>query len=167
MKIYYDAGLKHLAEGCGFRGEILTSLQRCSNFKCTHHFLLQSWEALYRHLLQTYVSTNVEIDEVSLSDIMSAVKGRISQCNKECQESKSIDALREYVANLSSCCFGITFVVYLPVSSCWVWYYFCCVPVSVQLLGLVLLLLCSCQCAVVGFNNFVLYLSGRGGWAGK
>ena len=39
MKVYYEAGLKDLAKASGSRGETLTSLQRCSNFKRVYHFL--------------------------------------------------------------------------------------------------------------------------------
>ena len=44
MKIYWDAGLKQIAEASGFRGETLASLERCSNF----FFLV--WEALFQHV---------------------------------------------------------------------------------------------------------------------
>ncbi len=43
--LYYHAGLKELAQKPGFKGETLTSLERCSNFKRTHSFLLQAWQS--------------------------------------------------------------------------------------------------------------------------
>lgn len=33
IKVYFDAGLRDLAENAGFRGETLSSLAKCSNFK--------------------------------------------------------------------------------------------------------------------------------------
>ncbi len=87
MKVYYDAGLRELAEAAGFRGETLTSLSKCSNFKRTHHFLLQSWEALYRHMLSCYVTDSSEGD--SDIDILSVVRDRLVECDLECLSAKS------------------------------------------------------------------------------
>ena len=41
MKIYWDAGLKQIAEASGFRGETPASLEHCSNFTNTSNFLFR------------------------------------------------------------------------------------------------------------------------------
>ena len=60
-KVYFDIGLKQLAIASGFRGETLTSLQKCSHFKKTHNFIFQSWEAMYMHMLQLFVAANPSV----------------------------------------------------------------------------------------------------------
>ena len=58
MKIYYPTGLKELAKASGFRAETLTSLEKCTNFKRTHQFLLQAWQSIYRQMINTYLNHN-------------------------------------------------------------------------------------------------------------
>ncbi len=66
MKIYDHCGLKELAKAAGFRGETMTSLLNCSHFKCTHHFLLQVWEAIYLEMLRAFsLAKNYTFEDLS------------------------------------------------------------------------------------------------------
>lgn len=96
MKVYYDAGLVNLAESSGHRGETLSSIKKCSSYKRTHQFLLQAWEALYRQMLATFkcVRGSDDRDESSISDIVSAVKANMLECNKRMSESESCEPLK-------------------------------------------------------------------------
>ena len=67
-KVYFDAGLKQIASAGGFKGETLTSLKKCSHFKHTHHFFLESWEALYLHMLDVFISEHSDASRL-LKDI--------------------------------------------------------------------------------------------------
>ena len=55
MKPYYDAGLKALAQASGYP---LPAIQSCSQFKRTHHFLLEAWEAVYRVMILEFEQTH-------------------------------------------------------------------------------------------------------------
>ncbi len=67
MKAYYDAGLKSLAKAAGYP---LAAFKSCGQFKRTHHFLLEAWEAVYRAMLTTFLeqatSTSQETSPVQL-----------------------------------------------------------------------------------------------------
>ena len=53
MKVYADAGLVQLGSLSGHRAETLTSIIQCSNFRRTHNFLLQAFEAMFRFFCYT------------------------------------------------------------------------------------------------------------------
>ena len=77
MKVYYHAGLKELAESCGFRSTTLKSLESCSNFKRTHCFLVQVWEAIYREMV------HINIYHTNPSGLMANVKSILEAGIKE------------------------------------------------------------------------------------
>ena len=75
MKPYADAGLVTLAKVAGHRAETLTSLIQASNFRRTHEFLLQSFDAFYRYFLSLYTSQLTGSDEIEkqIREIMSSL----------------------------------------------------------------------------------------------
>ena len=52
MKPYFDAGLRHLAKAAGYP---VSSIQTCGQFKRTHQFLLEVWEAMYRAMISLFI----------------------------------------------------------------------------------------------------------------
>ena len=56
MKIYADAGLVQLGTISSHRAETLTTLIKCSSFRRTHNFLLQTYEAFYRFFISLYIA---------------------------------------------------------------------------------------------------------------
>lgn len=62
FKAYYDAGLKDIAQKCGFKASTLTSLSQCSNLRITHNFIMQVSEAIYRCMLATFTQHRNELD---------------------------------------------------------------------------------------------------------
>ena len=55
MKPYYDAGLKAMAQSVGYP---LPAIQACSQFKRTHCFILEAWEAVYRAMILKFEEVN-------------------------------------------------------------------------------------------------------------
>ena len=91
MKVYYDAGLKELAESNGHRGETLTSIKKCSSFKRTHQFLVQAWEAVYRQMFKSFTCA-CDSETLSISDILSAAKA-----NMLCYEGSAVDTSTDHM----------------------------------------------------------------------
>ena len=103
-KVYFDIGLKQMAMGSGFRGETLTSLQKCSHFKKTHNFILQSWETIYMHMLMVFITNNPNVTELiqvlklesahtSLPLLLHTMDKRISDI--QCQFTSFVQAMAE------------------------------------------------------------------------
>ena len=73
MKAYFDAGLKDLARASGYPTE---AIQSCSKFKRTHYFLLETWETLFRVMVNIFLS-----DTSSSQFIQDRVKDTFLQVN--------------------------------------------------------------------------------------
>ena len=94
MKVYYEGGLKGLAIASGYRAETVKSLANASNFKRTNAFLMQVWEAFYRHFFDQYL-LHCKSDTVPDSETMVAdIKACLLQCNERCREHQAYD---EYI----------------------------------------------------------------------
>ena len=82
MKVYYSAGLRELAKNSGYHGTTLKSIEQCSNFKRTHYFLLQTWEAMYRELLHVYITnTGTTITKDASCILLSSIQTKNSPKN--------------------------------------------------------------------------------------
>ena len=53
LKIYLDAGLNDLAKASGYQSNAVTS-----NFKRTHHFLVETWIAMFQHFVALFLKQN-------------------------------------------------------------------------------------------------------------
>ena len=52
MKPYFDMGLRQLAHTSGY---LAAAIQSCSQFKRTHHFLMEAWQAFYQIMVQRFL----------------------------------------------------------------------------------------------------------------
>ena len=101
MEVFFDAGLKQLAETSGYRGETLTSLGTCSNFKRTNSFLLQLHEALLRQLISTFTKAATEVETTSMLAVLNEVVRIFQQCTKESNTtiSKSLQQIYHLISS--------------------------------------------------------------------
>lgn len=80
MKVYFRAGLKEIAEASGYKGTTLVSLEKCSNFKRTHAFIVQLWEAMYRAMLMKFA--NSESNEKLLQDVVAILQDAVNSLDR-------------------------------------------------------------------------------------
>ena len=95
MKVYYEAGLKNLAIASGHRAETLKSISAASNFKRTHNFLTQAWEAFFREFIRQFLLSLGFDSSPEFEAIMELVKYNLFECNKVCVENNSYDDYAE------------------------------------------------------------------------
>lgn len=57
LKVYFDAGLSDLARASGYKPTAVGS-----NFDRIHHFLLETWEPIYRHFLNSFLLKHAPFD---------------------------------------------------------------------------------------------------------
>ena len=83
IKPYFDAGLKDLAKAAGYP---VASIEICGQFKRTHHFLLETWEALYRAMITIFLheqqGESAENPLIAISEqiITNAGRGTLREC---------------------------------------------------------------------------------------
>ena len=107
MKPYFDAGLKDLAKAAGYP---VASIQTCGQFKRTHHFLLEAWEALYRVMISMFLKQGESpITEDPLKAISQQILANKSNFNSETlhsilsetQSSQQFDEFKEFIQELA------------------------------------------------------------------
>lgn len=88
FKAYYDAGLKDIAQKCGFKASTLTSVSQCSNWRITHNFIMQVSETIYRCMLVTFMQHRNELDLCSFPShhflsarIEAAIADQLEDCS--------------------------------------------------------------------------------------
>ena len=108
MKIYFCAGLREMAKNSGYHGATLKSVEQCSNFKRSHHFLLQPWEALYREMLHAYIVYNnttittdancILLTSIQMKNSPSNLLQRISEL---VEDSQTQEKFKKFVEQMS------------------------------------------------------------------
>lgn len=105
MKPYADAGLASLGKAAGHRAETLTSLLQTSNFRRTHEFLLQAFEAFYRYFLSlfvTHVSRERGLEEQSIIDDISELVSSLGRKFTAMASDNELESFRASVKEIFS-----------------------------------------------------------------
>lgn len=71
MKPYFDMGLKELAHASGYP---VAAIHNCSQFKRTHHFLMEVWQAIYQVMLQRFIDSEADVRSESAFHINKVIK---------------------------------------------------------------------------------------------
>ena len=79
MKPYYDAGLKALACAAGYP---VAAIQSCSQFKRTHNFISEAWEAMYRVMLQHYMDSQNPQNTITPSHLLDDIMRKLQSLPK-------------------------------------------------------------------------------------
>ena len=98
MKAYYDAGLKALAKAAGYP---LAAIQSSSQFKRSHNFILEAWEAIYKVMLKCHMEardTEISTRPSLLEDIASNLQS-LSETDVPCEFNKTLLTLAATTGN--------------------------------------------------------------------
>ena len=99
MKPFFEAGLKDLATASGYPA---LSIQSCSNFQRTHHFLMETWEGLYRHILKQFQEYRAALTLPVNVDIQQTVDHTLQEFNKEHYDALAIySVIRSFRESIS------------------------------------------------------------------
>lgn len=111
MKPFFEAGLKDLAAATGYP---VISLQHCTNFTRTHRFLMEAWEAIFRHMVDNFIlgykrkvdinhvihSTLKELDKPEYDEL--ALYSIVRSMEEMTTEMQFGEEFREYVEVMSA-----------------------------------------------------------------
>lgn len=83
LKVYFDGGLRDLAKASGYNPNAIGS-----NFKRTHNFLMEAWEAMYRHFLTLFHDSNDKKSQEHLRDWLNSFPESLNQqqCHRNLKE---------------------------------------------------------------------------------
>lgn len=110
MKPYSEGGLKELARVSGY---LVAAIQRCSQFKRTNYFILETWEAVYQVMVTKFLQYGEGREPtLTLMDILTTAnnratreEGKIAEIITEVQESinnlKHFDAFTSFIEEMS------------------------------------------------------------------
>ncbi len=80
MKVYYAAGLKAQASAAGYP---TASIQSTGQFKRTHNFILEVWEAVYRVMLTQFMSTTDLQSPISTESLLADISDYLQSIPEE------------------------------------------------------------------------------------
>lgn len=105
MKPYFDIGLKELAQAAGYP---VAAIQCCSQFKRTHVFIMEVWQAIYLVMLQKYIDANTKQSGSDYTEIvqdaclhikssnflnkLNELRDRLQQFEYQCRFKSFLDA---------------------------------------------------------------------------
>ena len=89
-----------MAKKAGHRAETLTSLALASHFKRTHHFILQSFEAINRLFLKEYLKTLDEANTQEIQEVRSTVDALVNELAGIKKESDFVNTCKLHLTPL-------------------------------------------------------------------
>ena len=110
MKPYFDMGLRELARVAGYP---VAAIQSCSQFKRTHNFIIEVWQAVYLVMLQRFIDANIQQSNSSphFTDIVqnaclhiksSNFVAKLNELREQLQQSSYHDKFKSFLDTMAS-----------------------------------------------------------------